>query len=348
MALNLTGYSSWGQPANLAALQQIGYQGQTVGGGEGGIYQQQLYKQGGAANLQKLYDYQQYRKSLQPDYNPNWDGIEWITPGQLAQNGTPTQTTTPTYDQGGVATVGQIEPLHEWQKQGLSELAQPNTAGNANYAQAGNAANQQMDALKQGNTPITAEGLTAIAQKLQNPYQQQVVDTTLQGIDQDAAATRARLTAMGAGRRSFGDSSSAIQLSELARNNANLRASTSANLNYQGYTDALNGANTIATGNANRALTAAPGFGSAASTFTGLGDLARNNSLADSQNKINAGTAVQNQNQRLLDATTGQMSSLYGYDANQIAALQNILAGFQSSTSSGSGSATNGLLSIFK
>src|SRR5688572_15807369 len=148
-----------------------------------------------------------------------------FTPEQMAQynklkSGFATQ-----YDNGGVATVGQIEPFNQFQRAALEGMGAPITAGNAELNTASTMA-------AQAGQPFNVGQYNSLQQAFMNPYRQQVVDASIGTInDESARASNALTAAMGnrAARRggmSFGDSASAIQLAENERNRLNTVANT--------------------------------------------------------------------------------------------------------------------------
>jgi hypothetical protein len=72
-----------------------------------------------------------------------------------------------------------------------------------------------------------------------NPFQQQVIDTTLAEINRQGELARNRLAAQGVGAGAFGGSRFGVQSAELDRNLADSRARALAQLNAQNYNQAL-------------------------------------------------------------------------------------------------------------
>ena len=75
-----------------------------------------------------------------------------------------------------------------------------------------------------------------------NPFQQQVIDTTIAEINRQGDLARNRLAAQGVGAGAFGGSRFGIQSAELDRNLADSRARALAQLNAQNYGQALQSA----------------------------------------------------------------------------------------------------------
>ncbi len=313
------------------------------------------------------------------------------------------------FDQGGVRSIGVIEPFNQFQKDALSGMGTYNpqmvdqgymqgnqqayqamlnaatglpvsdlfSRGSNFYGTAQNnlaSANQQAglanSQIQQGARELTDQDFASGISRYMNPYTQNVLDSSINRINQNAATTQSNLMANQAGRRSFGDSSSAIQLSELARNQLQQVGDTSAQLNYQGYTDAAN--NTLGEFNneRNRNLQAAQGYlqggnlynqgasiaaGAGGDSYNqgfqglnalgnviGAGNAAnssyinnfnanKNNQLQNYQSQYNAGSAIQGQNQRSLDVVSGNLNNKMGFDNANLQNLAQFLNQFPGS-----------------
>jgi hypothetical protein len=256
-----------------------------------------------------------------------------FTPAQMATYNKLKAKYATQYDQGGVATVGQVEPFNQYQRSALEGLGAPITAGNALLERAGTSANFAAD-------PFSMQKYTQLQQGFTNPYQQQVVDATIQSINDEAARTGNALTANMGGREarggslSFGDSAGAIQRSELERNRLNTVSSATAGLNMAGYTQAQNAALGVQQGDVNNALLASSQLGS-------LAGQNRSNAMGDLANRLGAGNQIQAQNQNALTASFNEYNRLKGYGQNQISQLGGNLQMFPTSQSSTTGQAPN-------
>ena len=103
--------------------------------------------------------------------------------------------------------------------------------------------------LGQAQAPITAaqQAIAGTGQRFaptdlsayQNPYQQQVIDTTLAEMNRQAEISRNNLAAQGVGAGAFGGSRFGIAGAELDRNLADSQARAVAQLNSQNYSQAL-------------------------------------------------------------------------------------------------------------
>lgn len=249
-----------------------------------------------------------------------------LSPEQQALHAKLMQKYSTQFDNGGVATVGQIEPFNVYQRSALEGLGAPVTAGNALLQQAG-------DVTTRAAQPFSMGQYNTMQQGFMNPYQQQVVDASINAINQEAARTGNALTGnMGArenrgGALSFGDSASAIQRAELERNRLNTVANTASALNQAGYTQAQNAALNTMQNDVTNALNASP-------IMATLAQQNRTNALGDLSNRLLAGDRIQAQNQNALGASWNEYNRLKGYGQNQLSQLGGNLNMFPMSQSS--------------
>lgn len=230
-----------------------------------------------------------------------------------------------------------------------------------------NTANQQ---LRQGTREFGDSDFASGLARYYNPFQEQVIDRSVSRINEQGDMVRNRLMARAPGSKSFGASSGAIQMSELDKNLFGQVADTASSLGYQGYNTAAGYARDDFSQARNRNLTAAGQAGNMAANrmddgfqgFQGLQDLVNtgvnandaywrnyqgnvDNAMLGIQNKIAAGGAIQNQNQRMLDAVQGEYGRMEGFDKSQLADLSEFLAPFlQSGTSIGEKAPTTNTL----
>lgn len=295
----------------------------------------------------------------------------------------------------GVNPLFGIAQFNQNQTQGLANLAnmQYQQPGNLGYMQGGQQAFQQAIASRpdvagmfnqgnqfynQANTAINKgmQGLTnqqfqAGVNQYMNPYQQQVVDSTVNRLNQQGDQVRARLMASKAGQASFGNTSNAMQLSELARNQMQQIGDTVGNLNYQGFNQAASNALNQFNTERNREMQGGEVFGRFGqsqidSGFQGqknLQDLVQTgalgnqsnwfntnqmNALKDKQveNQLAAGYAQQAQSQRIQDLLLNQFNQQNAYPLSQLQAAAGLVQPFQSNNqSSTTKGADTGLLS---
>ncbi|MCI5049515.1 MAG: hypothetical protein MRY32_04205 [Rickettsiales bacterium] len=101
---------------------------------------------------------------------------------------------------------------------------------------------------------------------------------------------------------------------------------TSSGLYSQGFDNAAN----MATGQFNAQASNAINAGQISTTLPALASsisqTQRGNQIDDIMNKLSAGNAVQSQNQKLLDAVTGQYSAQDNFDLAMVQALAQLLA----------------------
>lgn len=271
-----------------------------------------------------------------------------------------------TYDQGGVAPVGVVEPFNAYQTQGLQQLATPFNSEYAPIAKqtykdavSYSAAPQQttamaIPAIQSGQQAFTDADFSAGLSRYSNPYQQQVIDRSISRINEQGDAVRNRLMAKMPGSRSFGTSSDAIQNSELDKNLLNQVGDTAASLNYAGSNNAASQATNQFNQDRARDFSAAGAYGATAGTqlnnVSSLASLANlglqgneeraTNNERNINNMFTAGSVIQNQNQKLLDATQGDYQQMQGFDEAQLQDLAKFLSQFTSSEETGAQAAS--------
>lgn len=222
------------------------------------------------------------------------------------------------FNSGGVVPVGQIEPFNQYQKDALTGLAQPNAAGNQFFDQAAGAVGQSQQQL-------TPDVFNQMVGQYMNPYQQQVVDSTIGRINDAGSRAQSSLMASQAGRRSFGDSSSAIQQAELQKNLMQQIGDTTAQLNQSGFNSAATmGQNQF---NTQRAMNL-----TGAQAYNTLGQGGYDRRQQDLTNMYGAGSQIQQQNQNLLNVAAGQIGAKNQYPYTQVSQLGQLLGMMPSST----------------
>jgi hypothetical protein len=163
----------------------------------------------------------------------------------------------------GTTSLTQMPTNPAWVDQGLSGLggAATNLAAqdpysfvapaNANLTQAGaTAANlTPNNGMYAGSNDLatsvgqaSAPDIASLMNSFKNPWQKQVVDSTLAGFDQNAGYTRAADTLAKAGDSTFGGSGGAIQTALNEQNIGNARSQLQSGLETQGFNTALQGA----------------------------------------------------------------------------------------------------------
>lgn len=237
---------------------------------------------------------------------------------------------------GGVRSMF-IEEMNPFEKTGLSalgagvDLSQLQSA----YDMARNVPQQYLGSAsaltQQGAAPITGADI----QRYQDPYMQQVIDRAQAGIDEQGQRARAKLLSAQGGSRSFGDSSSAIQNSELQRNLLETSANTRAGLLSQGFNTALGAAQQERQNQLSGANIFNQSAGVGINAAQGLGQLAgqlNSAQIGNIQNQIGAGTAIRGYNQSVLDATQAEYLRQQGYDDAQLDAFGNRINSINGST----------------
>lgn len=239
-------------------------------------------------------------------------------------NGTPA----PSYN-GGVVPIGQVEPFNDYQKTGLQNLAGGfSQYGQPYFSQAAGALNNVQGLVNQGTQGLTDQDFSGMISRFMNPYQSQVVDSTVGTLTDAATQAKARLNAAQAGRRSFGDSSSAMQSSEVDKNLLKTIGDTVGGLNYSGFNNAVTSGLSQFNQDRNRQLAGTTPLMNLGTQFQGLGQNAMDNARNDTLDKLKAGTAIQQQNQSLLDVARGEINRVNNFDQNQLAMLGQMLGLF--------------------
>lgn len=172
-------------------------------------------------------------------------------------------TTNSSSNTNGTTSLTQTPTNPAWVDNGLSTLggAVTNLAGQDPYSfVAGpNALQSQAGTTAAGLTPnngmyagsndlatsvgqSSAPDIASLMNQFKNPWQKQVVDSTLQGFDQNAGYSRAADTLAKAGDSTFGGSAGAIQTALNEQNIAQQRAQLQGGLETQGFDTALGGA----------------------------------------------------------------------------------------------------------
>jgi len=293
--------TKWSPAENQRILGKYGYSG-PVGSGQAEAYL--------SANPQYINSYAADRRQVDPNYMLSPLLMNALNQAQY---------------QGGVAPVGQVEPFNAVQKSALSTYA------NADATPYQNSANNyfgsiaglfgQANPMIQGATSALSGG--AISQYM-NPYNEQVIQNTVGDINRAGDIERNRINANKPGQRSFGDSSSAIQNSELSRNILDRIGSTTGALRSQGYDTAVSNINT----DKNRQLAGATTLQQLIGLGGDLGAQQRGFAEDVTRNKLAAGTTIQNQNQKLLDVLRPEIGNRTNYDMTQLNSLLALLNQF--------------------
>lgn len=225
--------------------------------------------------------------------------------------------------QGGVNPIS-IEGFNAPQKEALTSLTQPVTAGNQTLEQALSQIGNISGYLNKGVAPMTAEAFRSGVNMYQDPYTEQVINSTVGDINRESGTLRARIMAANNGEDS---SSAGVQLAENDRNTADRIARETGNLRSTAFNNAANLTkgfyDTLAGNNlqAGNIATQIPALTS------GIAGTQRENAIADIKNKLFAGSTIQGQNQKVLDTVTGQYKDKNAYDLQALQALAAILSG---------------------
>lgn len=231
----------------------------------------------------------------------------------------------------GVNPIGFIEPFNQYQRESLTALADQAGGAGALYAQGNNAYASVNPAIASGMRGMTDGDFSSGVERYMNPYTQEVINRTLARQAELEAARRSELMGQQAVGRagSFGSSSITTQLSDLAKNFISQNADTTAGLNYQGFTDAAN--QSVNQFNAERARDL-----QGANAYMNSGNQQIAAGRQGIMDKLNAGTAIQSQNQRALDITGQEILAQRNLPFTRLDQLSGYLSSFlQTGTATG-------------
>jgi len=185
-----------------------------------------------------------------------------------------------------------------------------------------------------------------------NPFQQEVIDTTMAELNRQGEIARIQLGAQGVGAGAFGGSRFGIQGAELDRNLQDARARALAQLNQQNYGQALQTAQTAFENQQQRQQRQSQLYGGVASLYGGLGgqqagigvqqagiggqqlglaQLAQTTGLKDVATLQQFGQQQQALQQSVLDAERGNLQRQLYEPYSRVAFLSDIYKGAPSS-----------------
>lgn len=188
--------------------------------------------------------------------------------------------------------------------------------GQANLATAGNMINE-------AGAPITAEQIQHYA----DPHQQAVIDATMAQARQNNAVAQSGVAGNAASMQALGGNRVGVAQANLAGEQGRTDAATVANLNSQGYAQAL----AAATADKTRGL-------QAGQAQMNLGQVAQGMSYADLQALLASGQAQQGQQQNVNDAASSNATAaqMYPYqNAQWLAGIASALGPLTGGTSTG-------------
>ena len=247
--------------------------------------------------------------------------------------------------QGGVMPVGQIEPLNDYQKEAITMAAGGYSDPYAGHAQQylddmTYFLNQGTQYVDRGAASMTDQAFTQGLERYMNPYQDQVINSTVDQMRRQAEIDQSNLNAI-FNDGAFGSSSHLVNYGQMASDLQRNVGDAVGALNYQGYNQAVNNALGQFNQDANRSLTAGSILPQYASTaLSGMDALQRQGAYdydiyrQNLDDLMTAGNVVQNQNQALLDVVRGEIQGVTDYPYNQLAEISNLLGPFSSGTSS--------------
>lgn len=236
----------------------------------------------------------------------------------------------------GVQTVGQVEPLNQWQKQAVTQgAAGYNNTSGLDFS------NQLLQQAQGGITgavaPMTGDQFTQGVNQYMNPYTQQVVDATNQQINKQAGIDQNNISAQ-FNQGSFGSSAHRIASQEMADNTARTIAAADAPLYSQGYTNAVSNTLNQFNQGQNAAVQGYSQFNPLANTALQGQQAGQNLFTMNLNNMLNGGNLVQQQNQNNLNATNTQLQKQQSYPQDQ---LNQLIAQLQNAYGSSTGATTS-------
>lgn len=218
------------------------------------------------------------------------------------------------------------EPLHEWEKQGLSQQAQGVDTSQMT------AILNELRAKLGGASGMVAQGTAAVTPdevaRIQNPY----ASTLKTRLSDAAEKIRARVTADQGlrGARSFGDTATGVQMGMIDEEELRGRG----DIDYNTWEAALNQINAernrLISGAGTEYGGAIPGASTAYDMAGGIGRIGQDNALS----KIASGRYVRGYNQNINDIMEADRLAERNYPLDQLAKTLNLLAPYGSNTSS--------------
>lgn len=186
--------------------------------------------------------------------------------------------------------------------------------------------------------PLTEQITSGIA-KFQDPYQQQVIDRTMEQLNRQADLRRAKADAEAVSSGAFGGSRQAVQRSEMERGLQDTKADTLARLLSAGYGQALKASQDAAgqglkaqleSGRLSGGLGQA--FGTLAGTSSDIGRLQQALGQADVSQLSQLGALRQRQQQAELDAQRANLMQQAQEPFTRLQIGQNLLQGMPSAS----------------
>lgn len=265
----------------------------------------------------------------------------------------------PNFDQSTGVVPMTVEPLNDWEKQGLSSLANPGLLGGGSMMMANQMLQQMVSdpaafAAKYTN-PETAGYLRSAADATSGAMRPITADEVLGVANPFTGALKNRLTEAGKraqaaitanqgmrGARSFGDTSQGVRQGMIDQE----LLSKSSDIDYQGFESALQMLQQMR----DRSLSAGSQFGNLATTAQGItnsaaatgqtglsqlfgaGQALTENGLNAIKNKINAGNYVRTYNQGVNDLIGNDILAENADPANKISSVLDWLRSFESGT----------------
>lgn len=228
--------------------------------------------------------------------------------------------------------------MNDYQKQSLYKMGQPSAPVNpniaANYEKAGQAADRAGKAFDAGSY-----------QQFMNPYLQEVVSRTQDNIrtsyDTARRGAREELAAGGG----FGSTALGQYYSDINKDQERNIGDTTANLNYQGFNDAMAKALNLYTTGINTDLARSGIYSNLAGGYQNYDNYGRGVAVDDLNRQLFAGDRIQGQNQAELDAYNTERQASNNFPLQAISVLQSILGSYPGGTTTTQSVSGNPILS---
>jgi hypothetical protein len=278
------------------------------------------------------------------------------------------QTQTNPY-QGGVVPMT-VEPLHQFEQAGLTQLAQPPAYGQGSMTMANQMLQQMMQNPQQAIANYTNPMATQYMQRAGDVTGQAINPITMQEIEgfrnPYASAMKARLNEQGEraraaimanqgvrGARSFGDTSQGVRQGMLDQE----MLSKGSDIDYNTYESSLQQLNTMR----DRMMQGGSQFGNLGTQAQGISSSAMQSALGGmgqlfgagqqltevgrqtAQDKLGAGNYIRTYNQGVNDMIGNDILASIQDNPNKMAQVMQLLEGFKSGTTTTSGGGANSL-----
>lgn len=224
---------------------------------------------------------------------------------------------------GGKGGIAGQAPVQNAQVGGSGAFNNPAQQQGQNvFNQASNALTSAFSGTQQGMAyqpeRITAGGIARDAMSYGNPFESQVVESTLGDIERARQMQANQIGASATGAKAFGGSRHALMESELGRNSLEQASKAASGLRLGGWQNAQNLASQAAQSNQSAGLMGAQQRLGAASQMGNLANLGFGMGQQAQQMQMGAGNTAFALQQALIDAAKGQYGGYTGAPANSL------------------------------